>query len=320
MAANSVSVLICTRNRAGELRKTLAALRSVSVPQGANVEIVVGDNGSTDDTRAVVESATSGAPPIRYVAVPRPGKGYVYNALIAASQGDVLLFTDDDVRVPPNWVEGMCGPIWRGEADAVAGGVRLAPDLRRPWMTLLHRSMMAETERLDPRAPSEVVGANMAFTRRVLDKVPAFDPELGPGALGFGDETLFAFQLREAGFRLIGALDVEVEHHPNASRLSRQSFLASAAAMGRVWGYLSYNWLHEPIGRKPVHLCKRSVKLLLLRLWRRPGRNAEGVPEWELQLVHDVWANRYFLSQVLRRRPRKYEYRGLVKQHASMGG
>ena len=50
----------------------------------------------------------------------------------------------------------------------------------------------------------DLTGANMAFARRVLDKVPGFDRELGPGGLGFCDDTLFSLQLRTAGFRLAG--------------------------------------------------------------------------------------------------------------------
>jgi hypothetical protein len=125
----------------------------------------------------------------------------------------MILFTDDDVRPPEDWIDGMCEPILLGKAQAVAGGVRIAPKLHRPWMEALHRGWLASTEGIDPAAPYTMFGANMGFSREVLSKVPAFDTELGPGALGFGDEMLFSWQLLEAGYQIHGALDVAVEHH-----------------------------------------------------------------------------------------------------------
>ncbi|KAA6407127.1 MAG: hypothetical protein FRX48_09193 [Lasallia pustulata] len=67
--------------------------------------------------------------------------------------------------------------------------------------------MLASTEGLDPDAPKFMVGANMAFSRRVLEKVPSFDTELGPGALGFFDESLFSGSSSRR-VRLGSALDV----------------------------------------------------------------------------------------------------------------
>src|SRR5262245_13280281 len=179
----------------------------------------------------------------------------------------------------------MCEPILAGAADAVAGGVRLAPHLVRPWMQLPHRTWLASTEFLDAPAPQEMVGANMAFGRHVLASVPGFDPELGPGALGQGADSLFSWQLVRAGFRIRPALDVAVEHHFDPARLTRTSFLATAARRGRTYAYQRWHWMHEPI---PHHTRRLGVRLL--RLWRnRIARRAEcrlqeGIPVWEMYL------------------------------------
>ena len=70
---------------------------------------------------------------------------------------------------------------------------------------------MASTELLSAEAPEYLVGANMALSREVFAKVPGFDPELGPGALGFYDDTLLGWQLQEAGYTIGSAFDVVVE-------------------------------------------------------------------------------------------------------------
>jgi hypothetical protein len=215
---------------------------------------------------------------------------------------------DDDVRPPPGWLDGMSRPILGGTADAVAGGVRLAPHLERPWMERLHRTWLAETVFLDPRQPQEMVGANMAFGRHVLDRVPLFDPELGPGALGQGEEALFSWQLARAGFRLVGALELAVEHHLDPRRLLRESFAAAAVRRGRVLAYQRHHWEHLTVS----HLWRkraRAAATLALRRAKEPRPAVEGMPAWEMLAVEHL----AFLRQwrIERRRPRHYERFGL---------
>ena len=186
-----VSILICTRNRRRNLEQTLQALERVEIPAQRTVELVLVDNGSTDETAAFLQAYQWPHGPVRVASEPLPGKGHAYNRGLSVAEGEILLLTDDDVRPPRDWIAGMCEPIWSGRADMVAGGVRLAPPLARDWMTPSLRSFLSSTELLSAVDPAWVVAANLAFSRRVLARVPAFDPELGPGALGFEDEVLF---------------------------------------------------------------------------------------------------------------------------------
>lgn len=309
----TVSILICTSSRAAFLRETLVSLAGVRVPDGCPCELILVDNASTDDTPAVARECVLPNMPVHAVHEARRGKGYAYNAGLAAAKGSVLLLTDDDVRLPLDWIAGMTAPIRAGRADAVAGGVRIAASLERPWMPPGHPARLASTERLDPGRPDAMVGANMAFSREVLSRVPAFDPELGPGALGFGDETLFTWQLREAGYRIETAFDVVVEHHFAPDRLLRASLLQMAAALGRSGGYLSRHWNHENLRLPALRLAKCR---LWLRAWRlaHPGAllQQEGVSRPEIELVQKV----AFLEQYRqeRKRPAHYEKHGLVRR------
>jgi glucosyl-dolichyl phosphate glucuronosyltransferase len=244
----NVSIIICTRDRADSLRETLASIGRCEVPADLPAELLVVDNGSTDHTRQVVEQAVLRNMPVQYILEPRRGLSHARNRGMAEAEGGIFLWTDDDVRVPRGWIEGMCRPIISGESDAVAGGVRLAGHLDRPWLVGELRGWVACTEGLiDPVAPSRMVGANMAFGRRVLDHVPRFDLELGAGALGSHEETVFTEQLIRSGFRVAGALHVVVEHHPDESRLTCEAFALMAVAMGRSAGYRLHHWCHRRI-------------------------------------------------------------------------
>ena len=308
-----ISILICTCNRAQSLAETLENLKTVVVPQGWLAELIVVDNASTDNTAQVARNSQLPQMPVRYVHEARAGKGYAYNTGMAAAQGQVLLFTDDDVRPPRDWIELMCAPIVEGKADAVGGGIRLAPHLERPWMQEIHRLYLADTSALAaaPQTPEFLIGANMAFSREIAARL-RFDTQLGPGALGFGDDVLFYHQIQAANYRIKMALDVVVEHHVQESRLSRASFLERARKEGRSQAYLDYHWEHKPVRRPRQHLRNSLFQLLKLRLkhgWQSSPK--EGASAYEMQLIKDI---AYFRQHIAaRKEPRNYAKHGLVK-------
>ncbi|HEY0004458.1 MAG TPA: glycosyltransferase family 2 protein [Pyrinomonadaceae bacterium] len=313
-----ISIIICTNNRAEHLRQTLASLESVRVPPDMPTELLLVDNGSTDHTAEIVKGFKLSNMPLRYLYEPRRGKGYAYNAGLAAAKGEVLLCTDDDVRLPPHWIEGMCAPILSGQASLVVGGVKISPHLERPWMEMVHRMWLASTDRLLADHPEDVVGANMAFSSEVLQTVPGFDPELGPGGLGCGEESLFCAQLKKAGYQVVAALDVVVEHHFDAARLAHKAFIERARRGGQTYAYLKYHWRHETVTYPRLRLLKALLKLGYLRLKNRPNLNdKEGAQLWEMSAVESVHFYKQYLKE--RKRPFNYERFGLERLDGAAG-
>jgi len=311
-----VSIAICTFNHSESLKQTLEALNRVIIPRGWSCELLIVDNGSTDRTEEVIRSyKPDNGLMVRHLSQPSRGQCFARNAALAAAVGQIILFTDDDVRVPENWIEGMCAPIFSGKADAVAGGIRIAPHLERPWMTWLHKSLWASTEYMDPDNPTSLIGANMAFSREVLAKVPAFDTELGPGALGFHDESLFSFQLREAGYRIKSAFDVTVEHHFDAWRLQRSELIETTRKMGASSAYRRYHWEYNDIAHPRAQAALWRARLLKWRSTKPKWTHVEGMPEWEAWMLWQYYTNKYYLIE--RQRPRNYERHGLVKRNSS---
>jgi GT2 family glycosyltransferase len=297
----NISIVICTRNRAEDLRCTLDSVCGAEIPEGWRVTLFVVDNGSTDKTPEVVRAASPSAMRVRYAHVPVPGKSHALNHALRIADGDVLLFTDDDVRIPKHWLRGMCEPILNGEADAVAGGVVLAPHLRRPWMESWNTGILADTRRLDPEHPSQLVGANMAISSHATKAIGGFDTGLGPGVTGFGEETLYASHLKRLGFRIRGRLDIAVEHHLAADRLARSSYLRSLRLMGKTQAHLLHHWKVPPRGtlRTLASLIRDALALASLRVVRhRECSSPEGVPRWEYELVPRVYRSAYYLRLI----------------------
>ncbi|MGH6909274.1 MAG: glycosyltransferase family 2 protein [Phenylobacterium sp.] len=225
-----VSVVICTRDRRDDLKAMLEHLARARVPADWRAELLVVDNGSSDDTKAVTAQADVPNLDKRYVFEPRKGKGYAYNAALAQARGKVFLFTDDDVHVPANWIEDMCRPILSGSADAVQGGVKIAPHLDRAWLTGFLRIWVASVE--DPVLPPQgLVGANMAFGRKAVAAAAPFDLRLGPGAAGYFDDTAFGWAVERAGLKIDYLPGVAVEHNFDPDRLDLAAFMGAARRM-----------------------------------------------------------------------------------------
>lgn len=306
------TIIISTCNRAADLKLALESLGAVHMPADIPTELLVVDNASTDHTAEVVRSSGLTNMPVRYLYEGQPGKSNGLNSAISLAQGKIFLFSDDDVRFPKNWIAEMCGPILSLEAHAVQGGIHIAPHLARPWFTPLLKDSLAHYEGPRDGGPFSLIGANMAISREVFEKVPGFDPEIGPGLSSGGEDTLFSWQMEKAGYRIVSAHNVAVVHHFDETRLSRRKFLNSAWRGGFNSAYLCYHWLHYA-HRHPSWLVARAW--LRLTYWRirrwREWRRKDQVASWEVGLVHDLSLHWHYWR--IRKKPKHYVKHGLVK-------
>jgi glucosyl-dolichyl phosphate glucuronosyltransferase len=178
-----VSVVISTFNRCEQLQKALDAL--VAQTTSAPFEVIVVDNNSTDDTRAVVAERLSRVPNMKYVFEPKQGLPHARNAGILEASAPLIAFTDDDVEVGPEWVATVKRAFdEHPDVDMIGGRVRpVWPDAVPAWVTRRQLGPFALGERGDrpirvskANAAPCLVGANFAFRREVFDRVGLFDP------------------------------------------------------------------------------------------------------------------------------------------------
>jgi glucosyl-dolichyl phosphate glucuronosyltransferase len=305
------SIIISSSNRATSLEKTLRAFGEVFIPAGWDAELIVVDNASKDCTASMVQAARIKNFRVRYLYEGRVGKSNALNTGLAAALGEVLLFTDDDVVPARDWLEKIATPLLNREYEGVIGKIQLAENLLRPWMELDHkRALAAFAGNCQP--VTELIGANMGLHRSVFQRIPGFDPELGPGASGFGEETLLSWQMDKAGLRLGLVSAAVIVHHPDGSRLSRAEWLKGARKRGCSLAYILYHWEHGELKRPLVRHYYLSAKLFFRRLLQPPPPlDAEGCPPWEMSYVAEIEMCRQFLQE--RKRPRNYERHGMKK-------
>lgn len=123
-AGLAASVIVCTRNRAPLLRRCLQSL--AADPTVRRFEVIVVDNGSTDETAQVVREASAGHLEIHYLFEEVAGLSVARNTAMGAARGEVLIFTDDDVTVVPGWA-GALAAAFVDPAVGAAGG-RIVPE------------------------------------------------------------------------------------------------------------------------------------------------------------------------------------------------
>ncbi len=293
------------------LAQTLERFLRVSVPTGWKVELIIADNGSTDGTAEVIRSARHPAIEIRHLMEERPGKSRAQNRALRAARSDVLLFTDDDVELAENWIERMAVPLREGNADAVVGRIILSSELRRPWMTPMHEMWLAAVAEPADEAPI-LIGACMGVHRAVFERIGAFDEELGPGATGFGEETLLWRQMKEARMMILAVRDTHVVHHPDPSRLDRASWLAASRCFGLTDAYIKHHWDHERPAFPLMQFLFLRAKLFVRRRFAARHQNGdEGCAAWEMSYLVRLESMRQWRNE--RQRPRNYERRGLVR-------
>lgn len=153
--------------------------------QAPSFELIVVDNNSTDDTRTVVESLVARHPDfLRYVFEATQGVAYGRNAGIARAQASIVAFTDDDVRVTPNWIASIARALTdHPEVDYVGGKVLPHwPSTPPEWLTPQHWAPLALTDLgdrafiVDRANPRCLVSASLAFRRSVFEELGGFDP------------------------------------------------------------------------------------------------------------------------------------------------
>lgn len=263
-----VTVAICTWNRSALLDQTLARMRELKVPDEVTWEVLVVDNNSTDDTQAVLARHTAaGALPLRHLTETKQGHSHARNGAVAAARGDLLIWTDDDVLVAPDWLTEYVSAA-RTFPDAAFFGGQIVPwyEVTPPGWAVRHKDRIgycwAVVERdraVRPMAAAEyAVGASMAFRTAVLRRYP-FDPALGRvgNVLVSGEETRVQDQIRSAGGTGVWVGTAEVRHFVPAKRLTL-----------------------EYIRRFHYEGFRASAKLTD---WAAAGPQLFGVPRWMLR-------------------------------------
>jgi O-antigen biosynthesis protein len=212
----AVSIVIATCDRPEALKRCLESL--MAQRSDRPVEILVVDNRPSQGTTEAIATAFQN---VRYITEPRPGGSFARNAGFAASRGEIVITLDDDVVVPPNWLENLVAPFARPEVAVVTGNL-LPLALETPSQQIFEiydgslgrgfQSFEADRAWFQNRllaVPAWELGATAiaAFRSRAVLQDPRvgwMDEMLGPGVpSGAGEDLYFFYRILKAGHRLV---------------------------------------------------------------------------------------------------------------------
>jgi glycosyltransferase involved in cell wall biosynthesis len=201
MPLTMISVIICTRNRAAILRDCLLSLAGQELAN-LDYEIIVVDDGSTDDTGDAVQRVRDETGKgIKYVRQDHSGLNTARNRGIREAGGDVVLFFDDDEMAPPGYIIKVANALNTDpELDGVGGPYK---DYREKGLRTCSRcSLAAHTvDRAEDGSVTRLLGGNMALRKSLFSEVGMFDKAVSLMGSARGDESEWFHRARGRKFK-----------------------------------------------------------------------------------------------------------------------
>ncbi len=236
-----VSVIIPTYNNAAMLASTLSAFERVVFPK--DVELIVVDNNSTDATAETVKSFSNRLP-IRYEFEQKQGISAAKNRGIKSAKGKLLIFTDDDVRPCPGWIEIYLDAYKKNNEKLFWGGAIVSEFEEPEPDTSLLQFAPPSVKGLDFGVSQRIldsdewfVGANLALTMDTFKEVGNFDTALGldptAGKVLVGEESDLQRRLKSSGYRAVYLPSASIRHVVPGKKCTLEHIASRAEACGR---------------------------------------------------------------------------------------
>jgi glucosyl-dolichyl phosphate glucuronosyltransferase len=286
-----ITIAVCTWNRARLIEQTLHSFTRLEIPPGLQWEVIVINNNSPDATEAVLDSFVPRLP-LRYFLEMQQGIAHARNRAVREARGEIILWTDDDVQVKPNWLGGYAS-AFAGDPECgfFGGPVELRFEGVPPaW--LLDGLDLIGGALGQVRVPGDLpigegpqlpFNCNMAVRREHHLTMP-YDTRYGrkAGGLVSGEETVFLRELLARGVKGRWLSDVTVLHAVPVERQSVDYLRKALTGVG-----------HELGIRSPAH-SKLEFRGIPLWLWRdavtyearfRWGKFVRASSGWHADLV-----------------------------------
>ena len=237
-----VDIVVCTYNRSALLGKCIQSVLGCALPVGVAAELIVVDNNSSDGTEAVVRGFEgTGAIKVTYLLERTQGKSHALNRALAAVNGDIVAFIDDDVTVEGSWLSKIAEAAGKYPLCGAFGGkiVALYPEKRPGWLDIegsmkFLKSVYVDLDNGDKAleygkgtVSNTPCGANMFFRMEALERNGPFRTDLGPTGreLGFSEDTEFCKRFADRGEVSMYMPEVVVYHPVHSERLEKEYLL-----------------------------------------------------------------------------------------------
>lgn len=222
-----ISVVVCSHNGSRTIRECCEGLRRLEYP---NFEVVVVDDGSTDQTAAIVQEFG-----FQLIRTENRGLSNARNVGLGAATGEIVAYLDDDAYPDPHWLMYLAF-AFSYAAYAGVGGPNIPPG---------NDGWIAECAAGSPGGPVHVLlsdceaehipGCNMAFRKSCLQAIGGFDPQFRVA----GDDVDVCWRLQHQGWKLGFNPAAVVFHH---RRNSLRAYWKQQIGYGKAEALLERKW------------------------------------------------------------------------------
>jgi glycosyltransferase involved in cell wall biosynthesis len=319
----SLTVVIPTYNRAQVLKKALEAYAAQGLPEAIH-ELIVVDDGSTDETKAVVDELEHKAPfPVRYFRQENKGPAAARNVGIREARAEIILFTDSDIVPHRDLVRQHLEWHRRNpEASAaVLGYVTWPPDPPPTPFMRWYGEQGALFSFGEFRGGQELTflnfyTCNLSLKSEFLRTNGLFDEEFKSAAY---EDIELGYRLSKAGLRLLYGYDAVGYHYQfisfaDACRKVRRNESASHVFFGKEAGKVYQQTLRtqeSPLVRKAASWIGAGIGNLLGPL--------QGCLDSRVSLPHSVYSF-FFRANLLRLKNIEDSRRASFASHNPLNG
>lgn len=288
-----ISVLLSTLKRPSLLEQTLKGFSSLET-SAIDWELLVVDNADDEETREIVRQY-SGRMPVKYLLEPRRGKNHALNHALEHAQGELFVFTDDDVLPERDWLTEMWEGSKRWPDNHVFGGRVLPRFPGNRSLPFEHEFFLGAFVIADWDLPEGcyeahmVWGPNMAVRSEIFRNGWRFNPNVGPDGTdeyASGSETNLTMRLEREGYRPVYLPRSLVYHQIREEQLENRWLFRRAFRLGQQAGHYETRTDLSMIFGIPRYLipqvCKAYLKFVLSSLsGDRRSRFEHGILYWE---------------------------------------
>lgn len=296
-----LSIVICTYNNANSLAKTLSDLNQCVAYIPEQIELLIVDNNSSDDTPDVYNKLVKASPFFTtYLFEEKQGLSHARNLGLNSARGEYILFTDDDASIPTNWMQLYVDKISETNAKCLYSKIFIQWDRTIPdWYIPEYQPLLVHLDYGDQQLEvddihHEFFGKNFCVERSFLVNLGGFDPKLGRcgDRLIAGEETLIYKKLISTKSKVVYFPEAEVGH-----RLKEREY--SIDNIKKLFSDSCYSEYHIPkittnkklMGR-PLYPLKSNILDMLPNLAKLTKSKAQGnepyTVYYRLKLVKNI--------------------------------
>ncbi len=268
-----ITIIIPTRNRSKLILKALDSVVNQTLSK-KYFEVIIIDNGSTDDTKYIVYGFIEKIDNLVYIYDENPGLHIGRHLGLLAAKTEILVYCDDDIEATPTWLEGIL-ESFEDKSVALVGGKNL-PNFestppswllkiyeKRPKQKILgHLSILDFGDEIKEINPNFVFGCNFSIRKTILMEAGGFHPDGMPQDIikyrGDGESYVSRY-IMDKGYKTIYNPKASVYHLCSKNRMTKKYFAQRSFNQGISDSYTAIR------SNQTRWLIKAKLKILILK-------------------------------------------------------